>query len=81
MSREDTIGLLKSAFPGLNDDAVDGALQQIQYMETFPEDMVEERTSWDEMYGIVCSLERGFDALYDVVLQMAKDKVCDDHEE
>ena len=78
MSREDMIDLLKRSFPDLNCDAVYGALQEKGYMESFPEDMVEERTSWDELYGIVRRIESGFDALYDVVLKMAEDKACED---
>ena len=81
MSREDVIDMLKRAFPDLNCDAVYGALKEKGYMGSFPEDMVEERTSWDELYGIVCKFESGFDALYDVVLRMAEDKVCEDHED
>ena len=81
MSKEDVIELLKRAFPDMNCDAVYGALREKGYMESFPEDMVEERTSWDDLYGIVLKLESGFDALCDVVLRMAEDKVCEDGED
>lgn len=81
MSLEDVIDLMKRAFPDLDSDSVDEALKEIDYMKMFPEDIVEERTSWDELYSTVCSLRRGFNALYDVVLRMAEDKVCEDHED
>ena len=70
----DEVELLKEAFPGLNADAVYEALGDIHYMELFPEDMVEERTSWDELYDTMCSLRRGFSALYDVVRRIADEK-------
>lgn len=81
MSQEDMIDLLKRAFPDLNCDDVNEALGEIGYMELFPEDMVEERTSWDELYSKVCKMRRGFNALFDVVLRMAEDKVCEDCED
>lgn len=81
MSLEDVIDLMKRAFPDLDSDSVNDALKEIDYMESFPEDIVEGRTSWDELYSTVCSLRSGFNALYDVVLRMAEDKVFEDHED
>lgn len=72
------VGMLKEAFPGLDDDAVYVALVEIHYMELFPEDMEEGRTSWDELYGTMSKLERGFDALYKVVRRMAGEKAEED---
>lgn len=68
------VGWLKDAFPELDDDAVTGALKDIDYMKLFPEDMVESRTSWDELYDTMCNLRRGFSTLYDVVRRMAEEK-------
>lgn len=68
------VELLKKAFPELNDDDVYAALGEIRYMELFPEDMVEGRTSWDELYDTMYKLESGFNALYKVVRRMAGEK-------
>lgn len=71
------VDLLKKAFPKLNDDAVKRALQEIAYMESFPEDMVESRTRWDELYNTMSILRNGFSALYDAVRRVAgKESRC-----
>lgn len=50
---------------GVDEYTLGEARRISDYIDTFPEDMCEDRTSWDELYDFCMKLKDGFDALLD----------------
>ena len=72
-SEEETVAAIEAAFPDFNGGrSVLEACRRARYADVFPEDMVEERTSWDELKGMFDDVNRGFQALLDLVAKLSE---------
>lgn len=67
---------IKKKFPGFTDefDSVRRAIETVDYIEKFPEDMVEERTSWDELNNMLDRMCYGFNKLLNLFVETNNSK-------
>jgi len=72
-SDEEAVAAIEAAFPEFSGRrSVLDARRRAKYADDFPEDMVEERTSWDELKGMFDDVREGFQALLDLVAKLSE---------
>jgi len=72
-SDEETVAAVEAAFGGFwGKQSVLDACRRARYADDCPEDMVKERTSWDELKGMFDDVRMGFQALLDLVAKLSE---------
>ena len=72
-SKEETVAAIEAAFGRFwGKQSVLNACTRAEYADHFPEDMIEERTSWDELKCMFDDMRDGFQALFDFVAELAE---------
>ena len=58
-------------------DRLKSAVEHSNYIATFPEDMIEDRTSWDTLYSMMDDYKSAFETLLDILSSFGLETQCE----
>lgn len=71
------LSAIKSLFPRFDVGSwgcIETAIEHDNYVDKFPEDMNEDRTDWDTLYGMFGDMKRAFNILEYLIVREAERK-------